>query len=345
MAPKAYPTRRLGKNGPLVSALGLGTVGMGTFYGKSNDQESLETLTYAADRGMTFWDSADVYGPSEDLIGQWFAQTGRRSEIFLCTKFGSPLGSSDAKPNSKPSYIRAQLKKSLARLQTDFIDLYYQRRVDPKVPIEVVLETLQPFVESGQIRWIGLSECSIATLKRAKAVKGVGEKVIAAQLEFSPFELYVEKTGLMDVIKEAGMALVAYSPLGRGLATGRFRSPADFDDGDFRKIAPRFSEENFPKNLKVVEELSTVAEKYNATTAQISLAWILAEHPTCIPIPGCRGIKRLEENAHSAEIELAPEDVRAIRSVVESAEVAGARYLPIHQFTGDCIPLLEWRGE
>lgn len=260
-------------------ALGLGTVEMGTFYGKSDDKQSLDTLTYAADRGMTFWGTASVYGASEDLIGQWFLQTSRRSEIFLATKFGSVLGISDNKPNSKPSYIRGQLQRSLARLRTDDIDLYYQHRVE--VPIEVVLETLQPFVEGGQIRWIGLSECSIATLKRAKAVKCVGEKVVAAQLEFSPFELYVEKTGFINVINGAGMALVAYSPLGRGLVTGRFRSPADFEDGDFRKSAPRFSEENFPKNLEVVDELRKVATKYGATTGQITLAWILAEHPNC----------------------------------------------------------------
>ena len=159
----------------------------------------------------------------EELIGKWFAETDRRSEIFLATKFGAfdpakPYG----KPNSKPSYIVQQLKKSMERLQTDYIDLYYQHRVDPEVPIETVLETLRPFVESGEIKWIGLSELSIATLKRAKAVPGLGEKIIAAQMEFSPFELCVEKTGFADAINEEGMAVVAYSPLCRGLVTGRY---------------------------------------------------------------------------------------------------------------------------
>lgn len=162
--------------------------------------------------------------PGERILGKWFAQTGRRSEIFLATKFGAmdlSEGGDRHKPNSKPAYIPGQIQKSLAYLQTDYIDLYYQHRVDPDVPIEVVLEALRPFVENGTIKWIGLSETSIATLKRAKAVKGVGEKVIAAQMEFSPFELTIEKNGFVDAINEAGMALVAYSPLARGLVTGR----------------------------------------------------------------------------------------------------------------------------
>ncbi|KAF8064099.1 NADP-dependent oxidoreductase domain-containing protein [Lyophyllum atratum] len=348
MSPKYIPTRKLGKNGPEVSAIGLGAMGMGAFYGKSDDEESLQTLTCAADRGMTFWDTADIYGTSEVLLGKWFAQTGRRSEIFLATKFGArdlSEGGDDLKPNSKPAYIRSQFQKSLEKLQTDYVDLYYQHRVDPKVPIEIVLEALRPFVESGQIKWIGLSEPSIATLRRAKAVQGVGEKVVAAQMEFSPFELYVEKTGFADAINEFGIGIVAYSPLARGLVTGRFSSPADFEESDFRRIDPRFSEENFPKNLKVVEQLQTMCEKYNATSAQIALAWILAEHPNFIPIPGIRNVARLEENARGAEIELSVEDVKAIRAVVESAQVAGERYPVGLMPQGDCLPLSEWKGE
>ncbi|KAG6856538.1 hypothetical protein H0H87_003357, partial [Tephrocybe sp. NHM501043] len=304
-------------------------IGMGaSMYGSSDDKLSFETLTHAANRGMTFWDTADIYGRSEDLIGKWFTETGRRSEIFLATKFGAwdVNNPQVRKANSKPSYIRGQIQRSLARLQTDYIDLYYQHRVDPEVPIEVVIEIIRPFVESGQIKWIGLSEPSIATLKRARAVPGVGEKVIAAQMEFSPFELYVEKTGFSDAINEAGMAVVAYSPLARGLATGRFKSAADFDEGDVRKTLPRFSEENFPKNLKIVDELQQFAIKYKATVGQIILAWILAEHPNFIPIPGIRTVERVEENAGGAEIKLTPEDVKAIRIVMEAAEVAGERY-------------------
>ncbi|GLB39270.1 putative aldo keto reductase [Lyophyllum shimeji] len=350
MTSKSFPTRNLGKNGPSVSVIGLGAMGMGAFYGSSDEKQSLDTLTYAADRGVTFWDTADIYGTSEKIIGKWFAQTGRRSEIFLATKFGSMdlrEGGDRSKPNSKPEYIHRQIQNSLKDLQTDHIDLYYQHRVDPEVPIEIVLETLRPFVENGTIRWIGLSEPSIATLKRAKAVKGVGDKVIAAQMEFSPFELSVEKTGFADAINEAGMAVVAYSPLGRGMVTGRFRSPKDFEPGDFRTYAPRFSEENFPKNLKVVDELQKIGEKYSATTSQITLAWILAEHPNFIPIPGVRNAERLEENARGAELTLAPEDVKAIRAVVEAAEVAGERYPEsfMKSVVGDCIPLSEWNGQ
>ncbi|KAH0579782.1 Aldo-keto reductase yakc [NADP+] [Termitomyces sp. J132] len=344
--------RNLGKNGPSVSTIGLGAMGMGSgaglgaVYGPNDDKVSFEVLTHAANRGMTFWDTADIYGHSEELIGKWFTETGRRSEIFLATKFGAfDPAKSDNKANSKPSHIVQQLKRSMERLQTDYIDLYYQHRVDPEVPIEIVLETLRPFVESGQIKWIGLSEPSIATLKRAKAFPGLGEKIIAAQMEFSPFELYVEKTGFSDAISETGMAIVAYSPLSRGLATGRFKSLADFAENDRRRFLPRFSEENFPKNVEIVNELRKYADKYKVTVSQITLAWILAEHPNFIPIPGVRSIERVEENALSAEITLEPEDVKAIRLVVEAAEVAGDRYPASLMHVSDCIPLAEWKGE
>ncbi|KAG6845010.1 hypothetical protein H0H87_001782 [Tephrocybe sp. NHM501043] len=343
---KSLPTRKLGKDGPTVSALGLGAMGLGAaFYGNVDEKETFDMLSYAADRGMTFWDTADIYGGSEKALGRWFAQTGRRSEIFLATKFGAiDLDTNDwTKPNSKPTYIKRRLENSLADLQTDYIDLYYQHRVDPEVPIEVVLETLRPFVEAGTIRWIGLSEPSVATLKRAKAVEGVGDKVIVAQMEYSPFELYIEKNGFVDAINEASMAVVAYSPLARGLVTGRFRSRNDFEKGDIRLSRPKFSEENFPKNLKVVDALQRIGEKHGATNSQITLAWILAEHPNFVPIPGSRNVQRLEENAQGAEISLTKEDVEEIRALVESAEVLGARYpSSITESTGDCIPLSEW---
>ncbi|GLB44117.1 putative aldo keto reductase [Lyophyllum shimeji] len=346
MPQKLVAKRPLGKNGPEVSAIGLGTMGMGAFYGKSDEEECLKTLTYAADRGMTFWDTADIYGTSEDLLGKWFTQTGRRSEIFLATKFGAwDPTKNDRKPNSKPSYIRSEFQRSLTKLNTHYVDLYYQHRVDPEVPIEVVLETLWPFVKSGQIRWIGLSEPSVATLRRAKAVKHAGGAVIAAQMEYSMFELYVEKTGFADAINEYGMAVVAYSPLGRGLITGRFRSPEDFDEGDWRRNALRFSKENFPKNLRIVDEINKFAAKYNTSSSQIALAWILAEHPNFIPIPGARSVERVEENARAAEITLSPDDVLAIRALVEKADVAGERYPPGAIPQGDCIPLSEWKGE
>ncbi|GLB44192.1 putative aldo keto reductase [Lyophyllum shimeji] len=283
MSKSFLPTRKLGKNSPTVSALGKGA-----FYGKADEKECFDTLTYAADRGMMFWDTAVIYGGSEKILGEWFAKTGRRSEIFLATKFGAMDLSESGnrhKPNSKPSYIAGRTKKSLADLQTDYVDLYYQHPVDPQVPIEVVMEALRPFV-------------------RAKAVKGVGEKVIAAQMEYNPFELTIEKNRFVDAINEAGMAVVAYSPLARGLLTGRFRSPKDFGSYDYRSMLPRFSAKNFPKNLKIVDELQKIGEKYNASTSQITLAWILAEHPNFIPIPDIRKTERLEGNARATELNL-----------------------------------------
>jgi len=314
------------------------------FYGKADKAETFEMLAYAADRGLTFWDTADYYGPSEGIIGDWFAATGRRSEIFLATKFGlSDLreGSNKGKVCSEPSYIKQAFQRSLKMLQTDHVDLYYQHRVDPAVPIEVVIETLRPFVESGQIKWLGLSECSAATLRRAKAVPGLGEKIVAVQMEYSPFELMIETNGFLDVTNELGVAVVAYSPLGRGLITGRYRSPEDFEAGDMRRLLPRFSSENFPKNLALVAHFEALGAKYAASPSQIALAWILAQHPNFVPIPGTKVVARLEENAHSAEINLSPEDIEIIRKRVEEADVHGARHMNLPQ--GDCIELADWK--
>ncbi|KAH8110500.1 Aldo/keto reductase [Phellopilus nigrolimitatus] len=324
------PTRRLGANGPLVSAIGLGTMGIGSFYGKTDDEAAYKALTYAADRGVTFWDCADIYGTTELTLGKWFADTGRRSEIFLATKV--------RRANSTPSYVARALQRSLARLGTDYIDLYYQHRVDPAVPIEAVLEALRAPVEAGVVKWIGLSECSVETLRRARAVKGVGARVVAAQMEFSPYSLHVEKSGFAQAAKDEGVSVVAYSPLGRGL---------DFGADDFRLHLPRFSEENFPKNLALSDKLKAIADKYSATPSQVTLAWILAEHDSFVPIPGSRTIERVEENAGGAELRLAPEDVKAVRALSEAADVQGERYAEagMQSVKGDSIPLAEWKGE
>ncbi|EJC99948.1 Aldo/keto reductase [Fomitiporia mediterranea MF3/22] len=347
---KKLPTRRLGANGPTVSAVGLGTMGIGAYYGKTDEVAAYEALTYAANRGMTFWDCADIYGDCELTLAKWFAETGRRSEIFLATKFGATDPESKfggGKPISTPTYIKYALERSLKRLGTDYIDLYYQHRVDPNVPIEVVLETLRGPLEKGVIRYIGLSECSVDTLRRAKALKGVGEKVIAAQMEFSPFTLDIEKDGFAKAAEELGVAVVAYSPLGRGLVSGRFRSRADFEENDLRMYLPRFSEENFPKNVELVDKIRVIADKYKATPSQIALAWILATSENFIPIPGCRTVERVEENARGAEVRLTPEDVNAIRALSEAADVRGERYPSAFMASceGNCIPLGEWKGE
>ncbi|TFY79921.1 hypothetical protein EWM64_g4090 [Hericium alpestre] len=301
---------------------------------------------------MTFWDTADIYGTSEKTLGKWFAQTGRRDEIFLATKFGAfnLQGNPQDGPISKPSYVKSAVQRSLATLGVDHIDLYYQHRVDASVPIEVVFEALREFVEAGKIRYLGLSEASPDTLRRAKAVAGLGDKLIAVQMEYSPFTLDVEKNGFADVAEEVGVSVVAYSPLARGLLTGRFRSRADFPEDDLRLILPRWSEENFPKNLVVVDKLKELSDKYGATPSQITLAWILAEHPTWVPIPGSRTAERVEENGNAALLTLAPEAVKEIRTLTENAEVAGARNRTHLSWLkagldGDSLPLAEWKGE
>ncbi|KAJ6478569.1 Aldo/keto reductase [Mycena vitilis] len=311
-------------------------MGIGAFYGQTDKSEAFKTLTRAADLGVTFWDTADLYGNTEEVLGEWFTQTGRRSEIFLATKFGaSDLRDSDNRPKkgiapcSGPAYIAHAFARSLAQLKTDYVELYYQHRVDPTVPIEVVLETLRPYVERGQMRWLGLSECSPATLRRAKAVKGIGEKT----------------NGLLAAARETGVAIVAYSPLGRGLLTGKYRSRDDFEEGDYRRTLPRFSEENFPKNLAVVDHLQQITDKHDVTSGQVALAWMLAEHPGFFPIPGTRNVARLEENARGAEISLSAEDVRDIRAWATAADVKGARKRTEHMSDGECIELAEWKKE
>ncbi|KAF7373505.1 malate dehydrogenase [Mycena sanguinolenta] len=354
MSSASFPTRQLGANGPTVSALGFGTMGIGAYYGQTDQAQAFATLSRAAELGITFWDCADIYGSSEEVLGDWFTQTGRRAEIFLATKFGAIDLRPDAPKNvfapcSDPAYIAQAFERSLARLKTDYVDLYYQHRVDPRVPIEVVLESLRPYVEQGKIKWLGLSECSPATLRRAKAVKGIGEKVVAVQMEYSLFDMEIETNGLLEAARETGVAVVAYSPLGRGLLTGsdecvrRFRSREDFEEGDFRRMLPRFSEENFPKNIALVDHLQQIADKHNATSGQVTLAWMLAEHSDFFPIPGTRNVARLEENAHGAEIALSAEDVKDIRSWAAAANVQGDRKRAEHFSDGECISLEEWK--
>ncbi|KAI4242263.1 MAG: hypothetical protein L6R40_004134 [Gallowayella cf. fulva] len=326
--PAKLPTRPLGKNGPQVTALGFGAMGLSAFYGApASDEERFKVLDRAYELGETNWDSADMYMDSEDLIGKWFARTGKRSEIFLATKFANlvkPDGTRDIR--SDPAYVREACLKSLSRLGIDCIDLYYCHRVDGKTPIEHTVQVMADLQKEGKIKHIGLSEVSAETLRRADKVVHID----AVQIEYSPFTLDIEDpaVGLLATCRELGTAVIAYSPLGRGMITGAFTSPADFSENDFRRHAPRFSEENFPKNLQLVEQLKAIAERKKCTTGQLTLAWLLAQGEDVIPIPGTKRIGYLEENLGSLDVRLSGEEVAEIRRAVEAAEVHGVRYPP-----------------
>ncbi|KII90975.1 hypothetical protein PLICRDRAFT_39564 [Plicaturopsis crispa FD-325 SS-3] len=269
----SFPTRKIGNTD--VSAIGYGAMPYGKV-GTSDDFLTFFDEVYS--RGCTFWDTADIYGNSEELIGKWFIKTGKRKQIFLATKFGLVLAPDADRPaNGEPSYMRQQFAKSLARLQTDYVDLYYLHRPDPKTPIEVTIGALAELVKEGKVKYLGLSECSEKTLRRAHAVYPIS----ALQVEYSPFTLDIEdeKVGLLKAARELGVAIIAYSPLGRGLITGQYRSLDDFPENDYRRLIPRYNNENFPNILKLADGLKKLGEKYNATAGQIALAWLLAQGP------------------------------------------------------------------
>jgi len=324
--PPQLPTRKLGKNGPEVVALGFGAMGLSAFYGKPEpDEDRFKVLDRAYELGQTNWDSADIYQDSEDLIGKWFKRTGKRDEIFLATKFGNK-GISEGKRvvDSSPEYAKQACDKSLKRLGIKTIDLYYCHRVDKKTPMEKTVQAMAELKAEGKIKYLGLSEISSDTLRRACKVHHID----AVQIEYSPFCIDIEnpQIELLKTCRELGVATVAYSPLGRGFVTGVYRSPADFEEGDFRTYSPRFSAENFPKNLKLVDGIGALAKKKGCTPGQLTLAWLLAQGDDIIPIPGTKKIKYLEENLGALDVELTGEEEKEIRHLVENAEVHGSRY-------------------
>lgn len=273
-----YPQRKLGDD--LVSAQGLGCMGMSfgyTSFGGYNDEESFKVLTRAADLGINFWDTSDIYGPftNEKLLGRWFKETGRRNEIFLATKFGHTIVDGQMVINCSPEHVKKACSDSLDRLQTDRIDLYYSHRIDPNVPIEHTVQAMVELKNEGKIRYLGLSECSSRTLRRAHKV----HPITAVQMEFSPFALEIEseQTGLLKTARELGVKIVAYSPLGRGFLTGSIRSRDDFDEKDSRRNHPRFSDENFGGNLKLADTIASIAKEKGYTAGQLVLAWVLAQ--------------------------------------------------------------------
>ncbi|KZV67260.1 Aldo/keto reductase [Peniophora sp. CONT] len=320
----SFPTRKIGNTD--VSAVGYGAMGIAAFYGQvESDEERFKMLDAVYESGCTNWDTADVYGDSEDLIGKWFKRTGKRNAIFLATKFGITRGQAKT-VTGDPEYVKAACEKSLKRLGVDQIDLYYMHRADQTVPIEKSVGAMAELVKEGKVKYIGLSEVSEKTLRRAHAVHPIS----ALQVEYSPFFLDIERPdiGLLSACRELGIAVVAYSPLGRGLLTGRYKSPDDFEEGDFRRTVPKFSSENFPNILKVVDEIKAVGEAHGAPPSTTTLAWLLAQGNDVIPIPGTRSVKYLLENMAAGKLQLEPGEVKKLREIAERAEkdIGGDRY-------------------
>ncbi|MGC4116845.1 MAG: aldo/keto reductase [Myxococcales bacterium] len=316
--------RPLGRGGLEVSALGLGCMGMSFGYGPAAEKKEMIALLRAAvDRGVTFFDTAEIYGPftNEELVGEALAPV--RSKVVIATKFGFKLGpdGKQAGLDSRPAHIREVAEASLRRLKVDTIDLLYQHRVDPDVPIEDVAGAVKELIQEGKVRHFGLSEAGAKTIRRAHAV----QPVAAVQSEYSLWWRAIEPE-VLPTLEELGIGLVPYSPLGRGFLTGKVNEATQFDSTDFRNNLPRFSAEARKANQALVQVLSSIAERKKATPAQLALAWLLAQKPWVVPIPGTRKLERLEENLGAASLRLTVEDLREIDEAASRVEVVGARY-------------------
>ncbi len=316
--------RKLGRNGPEVSAVGLGCMGMSAFYGGADEAQSIAVIHRALDLGVTLFDTAEMYGPhtNEVLVGK--ALKDRRDEAFIATKFGinrQPDGS--AITDGSPANVRRAVEGSLSRLGVDHIDLYYQHRIDPNKPIEETVGAMAELVKEGKVRFLGLSEAAPATLRRAHAE----HPITALQTEYSLWSRDPEE-GLLDVVRELGIGFVPYSPLGRGFLSGEIKSIDDLAPDDFRRTNPRFAGDNFQKNLDLVDAVGAIAADKGVTAAQLALAWVLAQGEDLVPIPGTRRITTLEQNAAAADIVLTPDDLARIEAVFPRGAAAGERYAP-----------------
>jgi aryl-alcohol dehydrogenase-like predicted oxidoreductase len=319
--------RKLGKSDLQVSAIGLGCMGMSFSYGPPKDKREMTSLLHAAlERGITFFDTAEVYGPflNEELVGEALAPF--RGQVVIATKFGFDLSGSDNRPgvsgvNSRPEHIKQAVEGSLKRLRVDTIDLLYQHRVDPSVPIEDVAGAVKELIQAGKVKHFGLSEAGVQTIRRAHAV----QPVTALQSEYSLWWRKPEQE-VIPAIEELGIGFVPYSPLGKGFLTGKIDENAKFDSSDFRSTLPRFTPEALKTNQALIELLGTIAKRKNATPAQIALAWLLAQKPWIVPIPGTTKLNRLEENIGAAEIEMTPQDLLDIDAAASKIKVEGTRY-------------------
>jgi aryl-alcohol dehydrogenase-like predicted oxidoreductase len=323
-------TRALGQ-GLVVSEQGLGCMGMSAWYGETDEEEAIATIHRALELGISFLDTADVYGfgSNEELVGRAIAD--RRDDVVLATKFGNTFGEEGFRGiNGRPEYVHEAMNRSLARLGVDHVDLYYQHRVDKTVPIEETVGAMQELVEAGKTRHIGLSEASPETIRRAHAV----HPVAALQTEYSLWTRDPEDNEVLEAVRELGIGFVAYSPLGRGFLTGRFRSPEDFDADDVRRSNPRFTGENFQRNLDLVEEVEGLAREKGCTPAQLALAWVLSRGDDVVPIPGTKRRSYLEENAGAAGIDLTDADLARIEEAFPKHATAGDRYTNMSAIDG-----------